>query len=186
MIKVAITGNIASGKSEVEKIIKNMGYVVYDADKIAHDNLGFVKHQLTAAFGKEILINGEISRAKLGNIVFNDNRKLKKLDSIIHPEVIKDINALFKVHEKEKYIFVSVPLLFEAKMDSMFDKIIFVYADDKIRLERLMKRNNLNKTAALQRLNAQQSQEEKIVKSDYVIKNEGSLEDLEYQLQQLF
>ena len=71
-------------------------------------------------------------------------------------------------------------------MENMFDKIIFVYADDAIRLERLMKRNNLNKTDALKRINSQQSQIEKMKKSDFIIKNEGSLEDLKLHINKFF
>ena len=92
MIKVAITGNIASGKSEVEKNIRDLGYLVFDADKIAHSCLKNNKNIIIDTFGSKILVDGEISREKLGNIVFNDKDKLEKLNSIIHPEVIKEIN----------------------------------------------------------------------------------------------
>ena len=186
MIKVAITGNIAAGKSELEKQLQNLGYLVFDTDKIAHDCLINDKNIIVDLFGSEILTNGEISREKLGNIVFNDKEKLQKLNNIIHPEVIKEINTLFEQYKNENYLFVSIPLLFEAKMENMFDKIIFVYADDAIRLERLMKRNNLNKTDALKRINSQQSQIEKMKKSDYIIRNEGSLEDLKLQINKFF
>ena len=186
MIKVAITGNIASGKSEVENKIRDLGYLVFDADKIAHSCLINNKDIIVDTFGSEILLNGEISREKLGNIVFNDMEKLQKLNNIIHPEVIKEINTLFEHYKDEHYLFVSVPLLFEAKMENMFDRIIFVYANDTIRLERLMKRNNLSKTDALKRINSQQSQTDKMTKSDFIVKNEGSLEDLELQVNKFF
>lgn len=186
MIKVAITGNIAAGKSELEKQLQNLGYLVFDTDKIAHDCLINNKARVINTFGPEILSNGEISREKLGNIVFNDKEKLQKLNNIIHPEVIKEINTLFEQYKNENYLFVSIPLLFEAKMENMFDRIIFVYADDAIRLERLMKRNNLNKTDALKRINSQRSQTDKMAKSDYIIKNNGSLEDLKLQINKFF
>ena len=186
MIKVAITGNIASGKSEVENKIRDLGYLVFDADNIAHSCLKKNKNIIVSTFGSEILLNGEISREKLGDIVFNDKDNLQKLNNIIHPEVIKEISTLFELYKDENYLFVSIPLLFEAKMENMFDRIIFVYANDTIRLERLMKRNNLNKADALKRINSQQSQTEKITKSDFIIKNEGSLEDLELQVNKFF
>ena len=186
MIKVAITGNIASGKSQVEKEIRNLGYLVFDADKIAHSCLINNKDIIVDTFGSKILVGGEISREKLGNIVFNDKDKLEKLNSIIHPEVIKEINTLFEHYKEERYLFVSIPLLFEAKMENMFDKIIFVYANDTIRLERLMKRNNLSKVDALKRINSQQSQTDKMTKSDFIIKNEGSLEDLKLHINKFF
>lgn len=186
MIKVAIVGNIAAGKSEVEKILKQIGYVVYDADKIAHNILDNLSAQLVDIFGGEIIIDGKISRQHLAEIVFNDNNKLEQLNNLIHPEVIKDINKHFERHKNDEYVFVSVPLLFEANMQTMFDKILFVYCDDNLRIERLMKRNNLDKATALQRMISQVSQEEKIQKSDYVIRNEGSLEDLGQQIKKLF
>lgn len=186
MIKVAIVGNIAAGKSEVEKILKDSGYVVCDTDIIAHEILPSLKQKLVDEFGDVILKNGQIDRERLARVVFNDKNKLKTLNQIIHPEVIKEVNAKFKLHKNEKYVFVSVPLLFEANMENMFDKILFVYCNDKLRLERLMYRNNLNKADALQRMNSQMPQKDKMLKSDYVIKNEGSLEDLKQQIKALF
>lgn len=165
MLKVAITGNIAAGKSQVESIFAR-NYPVYDADKIAHKFLG------------------NVDRKALGEKVFADKNARKELEAQIHPKVKAEILEIFKDAQKNgvAIIFVSVPLLFEAGFEDIFDKIIFVSADENIRLERLMKRNNLDKEQALLRIKAQEDEENKIKRSDYIIFNNSSIEALEKQV----
>ena len=165
MLKIAITGNIASGKSEVEKIIAQ-DFPVFDADKIAHKFLG------------------NVDRRALGEKVFSDPVARKKLEDYIHPKVKDEILKIF-CESQDKYVFVSIPLLFETGFDKLFDKIIFVQCDDKLRLERLMKRNNFTKEQALKRMNAQMPQDDKIKKSDFVIHNNSTKEELDEQVNEL-
>ena len=165
MLKIAITGNIASGKSEVEKIIAQ-DFPVYDADKIAHKFLG------------------NVDRRALGEKVFSDPVTRKKLEDYIHPKVKDEILKIFS-ESQDKCVFVSIPLLFETGFDKLFDKIIFVQCDDKLRLERLMKRNNFTKEQALKRMNAQMPQDEKINKSDFVLHNNSTKEKLAEQVNEL-
>ena len=165
MLKIAITGNIASGKSEVEKIIAQ-DFPVYDADKIAHKFLG------------------NVDRRALGEKVFSDPVERKKLEEYIHPKVKDEILKIFS-ESQDKCVFVSIPLLFETGFDKLFDKIIFVQCDDKLRLERLMKRNNFTKEQALKRMNAQMPQDEKINKSDFVLHNNSTKEKLAEQVNEL-
>ena len=108
--------------------------------------------------------------------MFSDPEKLKKLESIIHPEVKKEILKIFELDEK--VIFISVPQLFESGFDFLFDKIIFISADKDLRLERLMKRNNLTKEEALKRISAQMDEKEKISKSDFIVYNNSDFENL--------
>lgn len=186
MIKVAITGNIASGKSEVEKILKNRGMTVLDTDAIAHKILDEKKSLLIDKFkGYDITENDVISREKLGKLVFNNVDLKKKLENIVHPLIKQYIYDYFDENKNEKLVFVSVPLLFETGMDKIFDKIIFVQSDDEIRLKRLMARNNWTKDYAKIRMNSQNLQDEKIKQSDYVIKNNGSIDDLKEQTDNL-
>ena len=165
MLKIAITGNIASGKSEVEKFIAQ-DFPVFDADKIAHKFLG------------------NVDRRALGEKVFSDPVARKKLEDYIHPKVKDEILKIF-CESQDKYVFVSIPLLFETGFDKLFDKIIFVQCDDKLRLERLMKRNNFTKEQALKRMNAQMPQDDKINKSDFVIHNNSTKEELAEQVNEL-
>ena len=162
MLKIAITGNIAAGKSEVEKIISE-NYPVYDADKIAHKFLG------------------NVDRRALGEKVFNDPIARKELENFIHPKVKDEILNIF-TKTTTPVVFVSIPLLFETGFDKLFDKVLFIQCNDDIRLEHLMKRNNFTKEQALARMNSQMAQEEKIAKSDYVIYNNFSLDELKKQV----
>ena len=173
MIKYGITGNIASGKSTVENIIKAYGYSVLDTDIVAHEflNCDEVKELFK---NNDVFDDGKISRTKLGQLVFSNNEYLKKLE-----EIKERITEFFNEHSCEKAVFVSVPQLFETNMEKMFDKIIFVYADDIIRENRLVKRNNYTKEYAQQRMRAQISQEQKISRADIVIYNTSSEKFLE-------
>lgn len=185
MIKIGLTGNIASGKSFVEDIFKNENIPCLDSDKITHDLLENdfdVIEKIKKVFleeGFDILDkNKKISRNKLGVIVFKDREKLKLLESIIHPVIKKQINSFFKDNSKQKLAVAVVPLVFEANMADMFDKIVLVAVDKDIQLERLMKRNNFTKEEALLRINSQIPQKEKIKKVDFVLWNNASKEEL--------
>ncbi len=186
MKKIAITGNIASGKSQAGNILKNMGYQVFDTDDIAHDILNNSKEVIEAFKDYDILEDSKISRKKLGNIVFNNKDLKTKLENIIHPLVKQEINRLFNEYSQEKYIFIIIPLLFEANMQDLFDEIILIYCNDNLRLERLMTRNNLTKEEAQLRIDSQLPQDEKASKCNHTINNETTLNDLEIELQKLF
>jgi len=189
MLKVAITGNIAAGKSTVEGLLKEKGYKVLDTDDISHNLLkdDQAKQTIIATFsGFDILENGEISRTKLGKIIFLNEEYRKTLESILHPLIREEINRYFKANEKsEEIVFVSVPLLFEAKFETLFDKTVLIYADDEIRIKRLIARNDLNEEMARNRLGLQMSQDKKKPFVGYIIFNNGSLEDLECQVTDL-
>ena len=178
MIRVAITGNIASGKSQVENYLKSL-YPVVDTDAITHNLLEQNQNLIIDAFAPhKIAENGTISRKLLGALVF-DNPELKtKLEDLLHPQIKTELQRFFAQHKDSSLVFASVPLLFEAKFEALFDKIIFIYAPDDIRLKRLMNRNNLSEQDATKRMNCQASQEEKLSKCDYVIKNDSSKEEL--------
>lgn len=186
MLKVGITGNIAAGKSTVEKLLQEKGYKVLDADSIAHQLLreDYSKSKIIEAFSDfDILEDGELSRVKLGEIIFTDEKNRKTLESILHPLIREEIAQFFSAMEKRvDIVFVSVPLLFEAKFEDLFDKIVLIYADDDIRINRLIDRNDLTEEMAQNRLNIQMSQDKKKPLSAYIIFNNETLEDLALQV----
>lgn len=190
MQKVAITGNIASGKSLVEKILREKNFIVLDTDEVAHKLLKDkdVITEIVAAFpGVDIFERSEISRFKLGRLVFNSPTHRRRLENILHPLIADEIENFFIKMDKqgEKTVFVAVPLLYETGLEVIFDKVVLIYAEDKIRLERLMNRNNLSAENAKNRLNIQISQDEKLVKADYVIFNNKTIKELQTELDAL-
>jgi len=181
MIKYAITGNIACGKSTAEKILSDNGFKVIDTDEIGHKMLDC--EEIHNAFKNfEVFENNKISREKLGRLVFNNSELKKRLEKIIHPKIRSEIISFFGQNKNEKYLFVSIPLVFETGMEDLFDKIIMIYADDEIRLNRLIKRNGYTEEYAKTRMSCQMNQNEKAQKSDIVIYNNSSAEELKQQI----
>lgn len=186
MIKIALTGNIASGKSAVQKILEEKGYKVIDADDVSHKLLTVANKELFEAFKDfDVFENGEFSRYKVGQLIFSDENARLKIASVMHPQIAEKIKEFFAQNESEEIVFVGIPLLFEAKIQNLFDKIVLIYTDDEIRLERLLKRSNYTLDHAKARINSQISQDEKISLSDYVIKNNGTIDELKTEINNL-
>lgn len=184
-MKIGITGSIACGKSAISRYLLDNGYTVVDTDKLSYfltqkGNLCY--NDIVKFFGRDILLkNDEIDRKKLGNIVFNEKSKKEKLESIIHPHIRKVIEN----YSDEEIVFFEVPLLFEAHMEDLFYKVITVYVDEKIQIDRLMARNNISFYDALNRISNQMSSIEKVKKADYVIDNSKTLEDSYNQIEDI-
>jgi len=182
--KIAITGNIATGKSEALKIFKKLGSYTIDADKIVHDlieNDFDIKKQILDLFGKKILENGKIDRKKIAKIVFSDENKLKKLENLIHPKVLKEIENEYKKVKNKSFDFfvVEIPLLFEISYQSFFDIVITITAKDIIAKKRYKDKDY---TLRKQR---QMSEIETEKLSDFVIENNQNLSDLEKNIKKL-
>ena len=180
MIRIAITGNIAAGKTAVQKIIEKYGYKVLDTDKAGHELLDQLPEIKQAFKNYDVFSDtGEISREKLGKLVFSDKELKKKLEGIIHPQIRNELIKFFNTNKSEPVIFAGIPLLFESNMRDIFDKVLLIYTDDEIRKKRLLLRNNYTPEYAGIRMKSQIPQEEKKLLSDYIIYNNGTLSDLE-------
>lgn len=160
-IVVGLTGGIASGKSTVSAIFREMNIPVIDADQIAKEvvqNGRVAYSKIVEAFGKEILQEDlEINRAALGQIIFHNEQERQKLNSIVHPEVrsemLKQKEQL--IAEQYQLVVLDIPLLFESKLTYLVDQVIVVHVNELVQLERLQKRNNLSKEDALARIKSQ-------------------------------
>lgn len=177
MLKIGITGNIASGKSEVEKIISSLGFLVVDLDIVSHELLEN-DEELKSAIFKEFQT---LERKKIANIVFNNKEKLEKLNNIFHPILKKYILNLF--NEATSTVFVSGALIYEAGFNNLFDKMIFVDSAYETRLERLIKRNNLTVEEAKIRLEKQNTKFKD--KADFIVENDGDIEELKEKIQKI-
>ena len=179
---LGITGGIATGKTAVSNILQEMGFDIIDMDIISREviELPEVIKMLTKEFGTDILTNSSIDRKKLRNAVFDSSEKVNKLNSIMHPAIIKiskeKIEHLKSM--KKKLIVVVIPLLFEVNLEYLVDKILLVAASREKQTERIIKRDNTNKTDAENIINSQMPLDEKRKKSDFIIENNGSLSEL--------
>lgn len=178
-MNIGITGSIACGKSTVSNYLKEKGYTIIDADKLGHIALTSdeVKEKLKKSFGLTILENNEISREKLGKLVFGNDENLKILNSIVHPYIRKIILQLQENHRDERFVFLDIALLFEAGFEDLVEKIIVVHVDEKIQVARLMSRNALSKEQAMFRIESQMSSKDKSILGNYVIDNGGTKEE---------
>ena len=186
-MNIGITGSIACGKSTVSDYLIDKGYTIIDADKLGHVALTSddVKRKLAEKFGDEILENNEISREKLGKLVFGNDDNLKILNSIIHPKIKELILKLQEEHKDEDLVFLDIALLYEANFVDLVEKVAVVYVDEDVQLERLMMRNSLSKEEAIKRIESQMSPREKASLGDFVINNSYSKEDTFQQIDEI-
>ena len=190
---IGLTGGIGTGKSTVSQILRNKGFSVIDLDVISHKVIEFpsVVEKIVRNFGKEVLENNEnnndgnrtVSREKLGKIIFSDREKRFTLNSIMHPEILrimqKKILECESKNEKEnKIIFVEIQLLFEVQWEKEFDYILLVAAKRDIQVRRVLERDKRSEKEAWDIINSQMSLDEKRGKSDFVIENDGNIDDL--------
>ena len=188
-MKVGLTGGIGAGKSTVADLFSQKGAVVIRSDELARQVIepqtpGF--QQVIDRFGKEFVNSeGYIDRAKLAQIVFQDDAALKDLENIIHPLVRSKTNQIIDQHTSETIIVNEIPLLLEKKMESLFDFLVIVISSEKNRLERLAQRG-LAAEQATARMAKQVSDEERKAAADFLIVNDGNLDQLEADVEKIW
>jgi len=190
---VAVTGGIASGKSAVSKMLEKLGAPVIDYDVVARDIVEPGKpawKDIVAWFGEDVLEEDRrIDRKKLSDIVFRDTEKRKKLEGFTHPRIIEEAerqaDEIARKNPKA-IIQVAVPLLIEINIQHKFHKVLLVYVPRETQIERLMKRDAITRAAAESILRAQMPIEEKLKYADFVIHNEGTLDETARQVEQVW
>src|SRR5882757_36185 len=185
MIRIGLTGNIASGKSEVARMLADRGATIIDADELAREAVEPETQALKdiiKRWGKDVLNqDGGLDRAALRQIVFADQNELDALNRIVHPGVtrLRDREVARARERGDPIVVCVIPLLFERNIVEEFDAIILVDAPRPLRLERLVATRGLEETVAMNMIASQMPAELKRARADFVIENDGSLEDLE-------
>ena len=173
MILVGLTGGIGSGKSTVINYFKELGITCYQADdeakKLMNSDKGLIK-KIKNSFGDSIYINSKLDRKKLSAIVFRDKQKLELLNSIVHPIVNRHFENYCK-GLKDIYIIKEVAIIFETGTQNKFDKIILVRAPKEDRIKRIINRDKCNRQDAINRINNQIADDDKIDQCDFIIDN---------------
>ena len=187
-VVIGLTGSFGSGKSTVAGIFKKSGACVIDADSLAHECLrpgSAAYKKIISIFGKGVLcVNKTIDRRRLGEVVFDDHRRLLKLNSIIHPEVIREIRRRVRA-AKSGLVVLDAPLLIEAGLQRQVDKVVVVTANQINQVKRLQRRCSLDRAGILKRINSQIKLKKKISIADFVIDNDGSLAQTKKQVDEI-
>jgi dephospho-CoA kinase len=193
MLKVGLTGGVASGKTVISQIWKEEGAYLIDADQIARELVQpdtDIWKELVRIFGKEILKrNGSIHRRKLGSRVFSDPEKRNLLNQILHPRIIGEMNRRAREigqKDPEAIVVIDAALLVETGYYREMDQVIVVTATEAQQIERLRSRTGLKEKEARKILSSQIATEERVRIADFVIRNEGSLEETRRRAEEVF
>jgi dephospho-CoA kinase len=193
MLKVGLTGGIATGKSYVVSVLRELGCEVIDADTVAHQVVEPGKsayHDIVKEFGPEVLnADGTINRAALGGVVFADQAKRERLNAIVHPRVFEaqaEWLAAVTARKPDAIAVFDAALMIETGSYKSFDKLIVVYCEAQLQIARLMARNNLTRAQAEVRINAQMPSAEKLKYADFTINTSLGFEDTRRQTEALY
>lgn len=185
---IGVTGSIGTGKSAVGKLLESMGVAVIDTDHLAaelRDGEGPVRDMIVERFGADIIVDGKVSREKLGQVVFNDPQARKDLEDILHPAIaeLKSRRISLAAASGSGVVAVLVPLLFETNSQAQYDEVWTVVANEAVQMTRLRERDKRSDEELLKRIRAQFPQEKKAALSLVVIDNSGELEETRKQVE---
>lgn len=175
MIKIGITGGIGSGKSVVSDVIRLLGYPVYNSDiraKELSDTDGHIRQSLVALFGSDIYQDTKLNRPRLAAHLFNDASQREAVNAIIHPVVFADFNT-WCATQHASLIFAESAILVESGFAALMDRIIVVDASQELRIQRVMRRDNITFEQAHQRIEAQMASADLRTYADYIIYNDN-------------
>lgn len=193
MYRIGLTGSIATGKSTVTNMLKELGAFVIDCDKTARDVVapgtrGLAK--IKEVFGKDaVAADGSMDRVYIGDLVFRNAGMKKRLENILFPLIFEALNEELLRLERAgstPVVFLDMPLLYEVKYDSYVDEVWLVYVPFEVQLSRLMRRNGYTKEEALLRIHSQIPVDKKKALAQQVIDNSGTLEDTKEQVRSLW
>jgi dephospho-CoA kinase len=190
---LGVTGGIASGKSTVSRMLEESGAPAVDFDVLARQIVEKGKpafEEIVALFGKGVLKeDGRLDRKKLAGIVFQDERKRKALENMTHPRIVAAfLDRVEEITQRHPHAVIQavIPLLFEVNLQHLVHKVLLVYIPHEMQIERLVKRDGISREAAGNILKAQWPIDEKLEYSDFVIHNEGTLEDTRRQVEKVW
>jgi len=191
VLLVGLTGGIGSGKSTVARLLEKRGAVVFDADLLAREAVepGTPGHAAVIdRFGADVLApGGELDREALASIVFADPAARRDLEQIVHPEVRRLFAEGTEAYrDTERVVVFSAPLLVETGMHTAFEILVVVSATVATQIERLMRQRGMSETSIRARIDAQAPLEDKAAVADFLVDNEGSLDELEGQVERLW
>lgn len=188
LLTIGITGGIGSGKSEASRMFEKLGVPVISADVVAKEISNYdprAKQLLLALLGpKTYTSDGVLDRAFVASKVFSSKSIQKKINLIIHPRVEVEVHQKFLELEKNgmRMGMVEAALIYEAGLDKVLDAVVVVDASESVKIDRVMKRDGASRESVLGRMNAQMDSLDKLKKADYIIHNDGTLEELEHKV----
>jgi dephospho-CoA kinase len=189
-MRIGLTGGIASGKSTVSGMLRELGAVVIDADQLAREVVARGTPGLAAVvaeFGDQLLTpDGELDRPRMGELVFGDEDARKRLEAIIHPLVFERIVEIEAGTGPDDVVVHDIPLLAESGRADTFDAVIVVDAPTEVQVERMVRDRGWSEADARSRIAAQASREDRLAIASYVVENTGTLEDLRQRVTEVF
>jgi dephospho-CoA kinase len=184
LIKVAITGGIGSGKSLFSACLRDLGYNVFLADLMARNimiNNQLVRNKIKKTFGVNAYLEegkGGLNRILLYKQAFSSKKNINKLNAIVHPYIIREIKQLFKILKKEKIVFIEAALIYEAKIENLFDYVVLITSNEEIRIKRTTKRDKISSEDVKAKMKFQYSDNYKKRRAHYVFENNGTKKQL--------
>lgn len=184
MKKIAITGTIGSGKSEVSRLLKEKGYAVFDCDQVSYDlsqpnQAGY--NQIIKRFDGIVMENQMLDRKKLASIIFQDAQAKMDLQNILYPLILEEMEK--QIEKSDSLFFAEVPTLYESGWEIYFDQVLVVSVCKEVRDYRLKQNRSMTSVQIEERVQAQISDEKKCALADWVIENNGTKEELKFKIE---